>query len=69
MHLLKKWRPLRPACLHKGQDRTEGSLSFDAVERKILASVVVWISFRRESNAWEISGLREARDLDRSSVP
>ena len=40
-----------------------------AVERKILASALLLISSKRESNASEISGLRVARDLDRSSVP
>lgn len=33
-----------------------GSLSFDAIERKIVVSVFSRISFKRESNAWEIAG-------------
>lgn len=84
MHRLKKWRPLRPAFLHKEQDltcglvqgfwkRLQGPLgggcpSFDAVQRKLLALALLLVYSKRESNAWVIWGLRDARDLDRSSV-
>ena len=76
---------ISPACWHKGQDlnerlgaagwgelncgRVAGGRSLDAVARKTLVSAAVWISSSKESKAWEISDLIDARDRDLSSVP